>query len=256
MRYFVRPLESVYLDPKANYYREYKTYTAYNYLRPGISSYLKTRHFDAALTLTQGYFHGCNVIDFGCADGVFIPSLSRYFNRVMAVDRNRGWLDIARELVAALGLDNVELVCNDNLTVQELGSRLTEPYHVLFLLETLEHIGVSGELYPSKIRFLQEVARLVDHDGLLVVSVPKMVGPMFLLQRIGLRLLGSYMEPISLRDFILAAFLYRTEELERRWNGGHLGFNHRKLEACLGQDFRVVARKSLMFQIVYVLTRK
>jgi len=43
-------------------------------------------HLDKALDLTKNYFGKANVIDFGCADGVLLHSLSKYFNNVVGVD--------------------------------------------------------------------------------------------------------------------------------------------------------------------------
>jgi tRNA G46 methylase TrmB len=130
MKYFIKPAADVYLSSESHYYKQYKTYAEYNYLRPGISSYIKCWHFETALRLTKGYFHNSNVIDFGCADGVFIPSLSKYFNHVCAIDRNPSFVKIASALVSTQNLSNVELVCNDGLTIENTKSRLSgRKYH-------------------------------------------------------------------------------------------------------------------------------
>ena len=64
-RYFVRPplvsLDGYSYLPGG----EIKTYSEYNYLRPGIASKLRTLHFEYALRLTRPSFHRCNVIDMG-----------------------------------------------------------------------------------------------------------------------------------------------------------------------------------------------
>src|SRR5580693_4791377 len=65
---------------KRNKKKDTKSYSEYNYSFTGISSYIKTGHFETVLQLTKEYFHKCNVIDFGCADGIFLPSISKYFN--------------------------------------------------------------------------------------------------------------------------------------------------------------------------------
>jgi len=90
-KYYIKPSLDAYLVSKEKgevepYYTkvigEKISYTSHNYLKPWIYSALKIRHFEAALYLTKEYFHKCNVIDFGCADGVFLPSLAKYFNKV------------------------------------------------------------------------------------------------------------------------------------------------------------------------------
>jgi 2-polyprenyl-3-methyl-5-hydroxy-6-metoxy-1,4-benzoquinol methylase len=118
------------------------SYTRYNYRNSGFVSSLKIRHFEEALKMTKEYFHKCNAIDSGCADGAFLPSLSRYFNKVIGIDNNPTSIRVASRLVKIQMLDNVELICNSNKEIHELKSEMTDDggYHVLYLLETLEHI--------------------------------------------------------------------------------------------------------------------
>lgn len=101
------------------------------------------------------------------------------------------------------------------------------------MLETLEHVGDKDSLYESKIDFLERISTLIEDRGILVVSVPKMVGIPFLVQRLGLEMMKMQREPVSIIDLFKASFLNDTEDLEERWCGGHLGFNHKKLERSL-----------------------
>ena len=114
-RYFVSPPYVTLDDYTAMPELGIKTYTEYDYLTPGIASFLRTGHFEYALRLTREYFHKCNVIDFGCADGPFLPSLSRYFNHVVGVDMRPVDVQIAEKVIGAAGLSNVEVVCNRGL---------------------------------------------------------------------------------------------------------------------------------------------
>lgn len=256
-RYYIQPPIDIYSSEKSHYYKEYKTYAEYNYLRPGLVSYIKTRHFELSLKLTRDYFHKCNVIDFGCADGVFLPSLAKYFTRVVAIDIVPSFIELSSKLVSVMGLNNVELICNDNLTINDTKSRLSgEKYHILYLLETIEHVGSKDSLYKSKIDFLKEIATLVDEEGIIVISAPKMVGISFLIQRIGLALLGLNREPISMSNLLKASFLGDTTDLEKRWQGGHIGFNHEKLETQLKNEFHILKKKDIFFQVLYAIRRK
>jgi len=233
-----------------------KTYSEYNYLKPGIGSFLRTRHFEYALRLTEEYFQKCNVIDFACADGPFLPSLARYFNHVVAIDRNPEFVDLASKVVSAAGLKNVKLICNHDLTMRDLKSKLGKiKYHVLFLLETLEHVGDKSNLWESRVKFVKELFKLVDEVGIIVISVPNMVGIPFLLQRFGLFLLNADREPISKTNLLKASFFNNTTDLEKQWRGGHLGFNHKKLESHLEKEFRILKRKDMLFQLIYVCRR-
>lgn len=198
-----------------------KTYSKYNYLRPGVASFLRTRHFEHALQLTKEYFHKCNVIDFGCADGPFLPSLAKYFNGVVGIDNNPDFVDLASKVVSAAGLENTKLICNRDLTLDDVRSRIgSEKYHILYLLETLEHVGDKSNLWESKINFVKELFDLIDERGIIVISVPNMVGIPFLLQRLGFFLLGANREPISKTNLFRASFFNDTSDLEKQWRGG------------------------------------
>jgi 2-polyprenyl-3-methyl-5-hydroxy-6-metoxy-1,4-benzoquinol methylase len=260
--YFVRPQ---YVDLEDFYYipaKGIKTYSQYNYLKHGIASFFRARHFEYALRLTKGYFNRCNVIDFGCADGPFLPSLAKYFNYVVGIDTEPKFVELAVRLAKSLELKNAELICNRNLTFQDLRTRLGgQKYEILFLLETLEHIGDKSDIWNSKISFLEELFTLIDKTGLIVISVPNMIGVSFLLQRLGLLFSNSEREIISKTNLLRASFSDYTTDLEQQWQPwqmgkiGHLGFNHLKLEEYLKKAFQV-SRTNIFFQILYTCRRK
>lgn len=246
--YFIKPpLISI---QNQQYSGQYKTYSEYNYLRPSISSRIKTQHFEEALRFSQKYF-GENAIDFGCADGIFLLSLSKYFNKVAGFDADPSCLKVAQELINRQHLDNVTVqYSRENLP------QVQERYKALFLLEVLEHNGDPNNIYPSQAAFLKKLFTLLTEDGIIIISVPKMVGLSLLIQRVGLSLFGFQKEKVSIKALLKACFLYNTNDLEPNWNHGHLGFNHRKLEKQLKQNFRIIATKNLLGQKMYVLAQK
>lgn len=232
-------------------------YTQVNYLKPGVGSLLRVRHFDYALRLTKKYFHKCNVIDFTCADGPFLPSLAKYFNNVAAIDKNPKFMELAAKVVSTANLKNVNLLCNYGLTMEDIKAKIgNEKFHILYLLEALEHIGDKSNLWESKVNFIESLFELIDENGIIVISVPNMIGPPFLLQRLGLFLLGSGREPISKINLLRAGLFNNTTNLEQQWREGHLGFNHQKLERQLYKKLRLIDRKNIIFQIIYVIGRR
>ena len=116
-----------------SYYKDYYSYTHYDYLQPGVASLLRLMHFEYALRLTKEYFHKADVIDFGCADGPFLPSLSKNFNHVAAIDRNSDFLKIASELVNTMQLDNVKLICNSDMAANMLKTQITGSKYSILL---------------------------------------------------------------------------------------------------------------------------
>jgi 2-polyprenyl-3-methyl-5-hydroxy-6-metoxy-1,4-benzoquinol methylase len=254
---FVRPPESVFCDPELEFMDGFRTYGEYNYLRPGLVSRIKSAHFEKALELVVGGFGRANVIDFGCADGVFLPSLARHFPHVAAVDREPKLADIALRVVKEIAASNVDVICNETLDADALRRRLSgRSYQVAFCLEVLEHVGEPGrveDLYPAKLRLLDQLLALLDDGGRVVASVPIMVGLPFLIQRAALAVLGGWREPIRWAELWRAVLLRDTSRLEPRWDGGHLGFNHLRLEQAMRGRFDVERRVNLGFQIVYVV---
>lgn len=240
-----------------------KTYSEYNYLKSGLASFLRARHFEYALRLTKEYFHKCNVIDFGCADGPFLPSLARYFNHVVGIDWEPEFVELASKVANLSGLINTELMCNRDLMIQDLKPKLEKrEYHILFLLETLEHVGDRSDPWNSRVEFIKELFKLVDETGIIVISVPNMVVIPFLLQRLGLLFSNAERETISKTDLLRASFLNYTTDLEQQWQGwhmgriGHLGFNHQKLESHMRKGLKILKRKNILFQVIYVCQRK
>src|SRR5690242_6878325 len=104
--------------------------------------------------------------------------------------------------------------------------------------------------------FLDDLFTLLDSDGVIVISVPTMVGIPFLLQRMALKLFGLEREQISRRGLFNAVVRRNTDALEPAWEShAHLGFNHKKLERFLIGKFAVLNHRNLIFSQVYVIGR-
>ncbi len=251
-RYYIPPIKVSLED--YTYAGRYCSYSDYNYLQGGILSFLKIMHFEQALKMTRIYFGKINVIDFACADGPFLPSLSKYFRNVVAVDHNPDLVKLASKLVQEMRLNNVTVICNVDLTWDDLKSKLGGyKYHILYMLETLEHVGDKSAPWDSRVHFLKELSGLVEKDGVIVLTVPKMIGISFLLQRLGLFVLNKEREPLSMSDLLRASLFNDTKNLESQWDYGHLGFNHKKLEECLKNNFKIIKKKNIIFQVAYIL---
>jgi hypothetical protein len=256
-KYFNPPTARAFWERDAEYLPGYPTYTAYNYSGGGLVARVKTAHFEAALELTRDLHGEAGAVDFGCADGVFIPSLARIFPRVYAVDIRPDMTAIAERVRMELKLENVQVVCNRDRDFTSLAQDMRAgDYRVAFLLETLEHVGDARRLYESKMDFVDGVLGLLEPDGRVVISVPKMTGVSFLVQRGALRLLGMHREAIGCRDLFNAVVRRNTDALEPVWtSAAHLGFNHLKLERYLSERFRVTTSRSTGFTQVFVITR-
>lgn len=263
MRYFVRPAPGILESETECYIGPYRTYAHYNYLRPGPIAALKRRRFDVALSLAQPWFHRTGAIDFGCADGVLLPSLARYFPRVAAIDNDPRVIPIARQVVEESHLESVDVINSHEMPFPALRARLQRSereYGIMFLLETLEHIGpdlpAEDDQYAYRVQFVQDLFTFLAPPARIIVSVPRMTGLGFLTRYVTQSTLGLAHERIPVADALRAGILGDTESLEPQWTGGHLGFNDRKMERELKKAFTVIEEKRLPFSLVYTIERR
>jgi 2-polyprenyl-3-methyl-5-hydroxy-6-metoxy-1,4-benzoquinol methylase len=256
-RLYMSPPAELYTDRDSTYHAGGATYTEYNYLGNWPVRTVKSLHFEAALRASRDQFGAATVIDMGCADGVFLPSLANHFPHVIGIDRRPDFIAIANDVVSKMGLTNVELICNETLTSADLVERVREwAPSVAFVLETLEHVGEASRLYESKVEFVEELFDLIAPGGRVIASVPVMIGPTFLALRATLWATGRFREPISRRNLWRAALLGRTEDMEAGWQtDDHNGFNHRKLIAALRANGFEVRDRSIGFSQLLVVTR-
>jgi len=254
---FVMPPPKVFDDPsKAGEYLQFSSYSHYNYLRPGLIPYVKRQRFEMALKMAQPYFGTGDAIDVGCADGVLLPSLAKYFKNAAGIDPHDGVLDTARIVVRDLPLPNVTLLNNRDMSFETVREKLGRTYRVAFVLETLEHVGSLPNLYQTKADFVEGVFSLLDADGIVIASVPRMVGPHFLAKHVIQRSLRIPSEKTPWKEVMRSAFFGDTSRLEPLWVGGHIGFNHLKLTKALRSRFDLKVSKGTLSSYFYVIGRK
>ena len=256
-RRFQPPPAELYAQADTEYLPGHATYSDYNYLSAGPLGQLKSAHFEAALDLVADLAGTTGAIDFGCADGVFLPTLDRWFEPVLGIDDDPSMIAHARRVAGALSL-RAEIVANTGMSWDELRERIDPArYGVLFLLETLEHVGSADDMVGSRIAFLRELFTLAAPGATIVLSVPNMVGLPFAVQRMGLAATGSAREPIATRDLVRAVVLKDVDRLEPGWERHmHLGFNHRKLERAMRRELDVVGKRDLIFSKVYAVRNR
>jgi len=265
MRYFVRPTPGILESEAECYLGQFRTYSHYNYLRGGPIAALKRRRLDIALSLARQWFHRTGAIDFGCADGVLLPSLARYFPRVAAVDHDSHVIPIARRLVEESHLESVDVIDSRHMPFPALRSRLQGPrgdreFGILFLLETLEHVGPPPSLvidrHEYRLQFVRELFTFLVPPARIIISIPRMTGLGFLTRYVTQTTLGLAHERIPVADALRAGILGDTTALESQWSGGHVGFNERTMERELRKAFTIVEERRLPFSLVFAIERR
>ncbi len=232
------------------------SYAHYNYLRPGLIPKLRRTPFERALAIARPLFHTGDALDMGCADGVLLPSLAKYFNSVVGVDPHAPGLETAQGLLDAMHVANVSLICNNGLTLDELRAQLGgRKFRVAFVLETLEHLGDLSNFYESRADFVEGVLSLLEPGGWLIASVPRMVGLSFLAKYLIQSGIRMPKEEMAFGDLMRASFLRDVSRVEPQWVGGHLGFNHLRLTEALRRRFDVSVTGTLT-SVFYVIRQQ
>ncbi len=158
----------------------------------------------------------------------------------------------------ALDLPNVRVICSDGADPSALAAQLApDQFEVLFTIMTLEHFGEQGRLYESRVNLVENMFDLLEPNGVIIASVPNMVGLPFLLQRIALSTTNLHRDPIGPLQLFNSIVRKETTALEPNWTPEtHLGFNHIKLLDALRERMYVLKHRSLFFEEMFLLSRK
>jgi 2-polyprenyl-3-methyl-5-hydroxy-6-metoxy-1,4-benzoquinol methylase len=231
---------------------EAHSYAIKNYYGSGPIAYAKRRRFQRALNLASA-IPAKNVIDMGTGDGVLLPTLAQNYERTVGLDVNQHHIDQSQRLIQYLQLDNVELICLRDLSFDELRQQIGSNFQLMFLLETLEHVGSQPNMWDSKMAFLRDCFSLLKPDGRIIVTVPKMVGVIMLFKNLVQRCVGRGYDEMTVRQLLRSSFFKDTDQLEPLWIGGHVGFSHLKLDAHLRKNFVVHHRSESLISVFYIL---
>lgn len=231
------------------------SYAIHNYYGHGPIAASKRARFRRALAM-GARVDARRVIDMGCADGLLLPSLAAAYAQVAAIDADENFVARSRRLVESLELKNVQTLCNAGLPVENVKEKIGGGYQLMYLLETLEHVGRQPDMWSSKMDFLHDCFSLLDSGGQIVISVPKMVGLIVLFKNVLQRVMGLGHDPLTWSQLLRSAIWKDTDALEPLWAGHHVGFNHLKLDRHLEQSFVVHECVESVISVFYRLGRR
>ncbi len=231
------------------------SYAIYNYYGKGPISRAKRYRFVHALKIAQD-IPAKRVIDMGAADGMFLPTLCKHYDHVAALDINDQYIQRSQKLVEALDLSNAQVICTKEMSFEQIKSQIGGGYQIMYLLETLEHVGQQPDMWGTKMQFVHECFDLLEKDGRIIISVPKMVGIAMLFKNILQRSLGLGYDGLSWPQLLKSSFFKNTDDLEPLWDGGHMGFNHLKLDKLFNEQFKVHHRSESSITVFYMIGRK
>lgn len=107
-----------------------------------------------------------SVLDIGCGPGTIALWLADKVKRVDAIDISKQAISVAKESAALLDIKNVHF-----MQIEFPKDAPSGKYNLIILMEVLEHL-------TNDRKSLEAVYRLLDKDGLLILSTPSINAPM------------------------------------------------------------------------------
>jgi len=196
-----------------------------------------------------GQSPGARVLEFGCWQGYFLPSLLKNYGEVWAVDNDACSLvekvpEYFTTLQMARALCQAEAAAMARLRlIKADGSHLPfrrGGFDLIFCLDTLPFI--TGEAKQST---LLEFGRILRPGGRLIISLPIEMGPVLLLRQALRRLSGAWRDRYSWRE-LLRAVCFRTAAHARPAEFANLkGYEYREDLAQIAAHFMVQSLRFL-----------
>ena len=181
------------------------------------------------------------VVEIGCGEGYLIPTLSKYSDRVVAVDVSEKMLNTAKSYFP---LPNTVFMLDD-ITSPKHPELTTSQYDWVICLEVLEHL-------PKWDVGMRNLIRLLRPGGTLLVSMPVEVGLPLLLKEMGR--IASYGRGSGWKCSHFFRKLFGSRfSVPRKDYGSHMGFDYREV-LLLFRDFSVEV-KNISFFPKYIKLR-
>lgn len=188
---------------------------------------------------------GGRLLDYGCGDGTFVAMVHGGFAETRGVDVEPDQIAACRERLG--DLSGVSFAMTRDLDATERGA-----WSVVTCMEVLEHC-----LEPERLRIINELGRLSEPGGLIVISVPIETGPslagkQFFRAIAGLRGFGDYAhrERYSPVEMVRAAAGLAVPRVVYEGHGttgpfsyyGHKGFEWRDVQREIAGRLSITRR--------------
>ena len=205
----------------------------YNYCKYvySLNSYLIDfyiyRHLYYALNL--GSFKKNKIIlDLGCADGPFLPTLNLYGKKVIGLDNLSDWLLRAKDLIKSKKylLKKVVLLNAEGHYIPFRNNSID----LIYCLETLEHI-------PNTVDLINEIYRILKINGTFIYSFPIEIGFSLILRQLTGILVNYPTDNYTLEELFKNGILKRPGK-HISTPSTHKNFDWRKIQKLIKQKFK------------------
>ena len=217
-----------------------------------IKRYSHKRRFSLAIELLQ-LSPQDRLLDFGAADGYLTENIISCAGLPLSIACYEPDASLFRELSVRLGQRDNVLIYNS------LDDLRSQHFNKITCLEVLEHLSKESQL-----AVLQEIKNLLDHKGVIVLSVPIEIGPSSLIKNAFRALHHEYDAPMHASNVIRSFLGMRVPRTsEKAYFMTHTGFDFRDLEGLFAKAGLKISRKccsplpvfgrTLNSQIIYLL---
>ena len=187
------------------------------------------RHFIYALNIVKlNQEKEKTILDIGCGDGPFLPSLNNYGKRIIGLDLMLGMIIKAKDLIdfKKFRLNNVFLLNADGLNLPIKDNTVD----IVFCLETFEHI-------PNTRKLINEIFRILKFKGILIYSLPIEIGFSLIIRQLVGKITSFQRESYTFKELLRNGILKKPSH---RINsiGTHKDFDWRIIQKLINKKFK------------------
>lgn len=138
------------------------------------------------------------ILDVGCADGPFLPTLNYYAKNIVATDINKELIERSNYITKNVLFNSkkINLMTSDGLALPFRN----ESFNAIFCLEVLEHVKD-----PRIV--IEEIYRILKKKGTFISTVPVEIGPSLLMREVIGRITNFHRPTYTKKELIQSALL-------------------------------------------------
>ncbi|MBZ5552114.1 MAG: class I SAM-dependent methyltransferase [Acidobacteriia bacterium] len=189
------------------------------------------------------------VMDFGCWEGHFLPSLLANYHQVWGVDNDRAsvveeipgtWtiLQCARSLCSeeSPSTSHLRLVKADGQSLPVRGGF----FDIVFCLDTLPYVRKN-----SRAQVIIELRRVLKPGGTIIISLPVEMGASLVLRELLRRLSGSFQQNYKTSDLLRAILFSPRQQPDENEAASLVGYDYREDIDAIESQFIIRRREFL-----------
>lgn len=168
------------------------------------------------------------ILDLGCGDGPFLPTLNKYGKRIIGLDFRIEPLFKAKNLInyKKYPLKNILLLNADGLHLPIKDKSI----NIVFCLETFEHI-------PNSIMLINEIYRILRDSGELFYSLPIEIGFSLLIRQIVGKISNFPRDSYTFKELFRNIILKKPpKRINNPWT--HKNFDWRIIQRLINRKFK------------------